>query len=55
MQAYERLLSYVAYDTCSDASSPTCPSTEHQRTFGAVLVEEMLRLGIADAHMDENG
>ena len=55
MQAYERLLSYVSYDTCSDASSPTCPSTEHQRTFGAVLVEEMLRMGIADAHMDENG
>ena len=55
MKAHERLLSYVAYDTCSNAASPTCPSTEHQRVFGAALVEEMKALGIADAKMDENG
>jgi len=53
--ASERFLRYVTIDTQSDGSSPTCPSTDKQRIFGAMLVEEMLAMGIADAHMDENG
>ena len=53
--ASERFLRYVKFDTQSDESSDTCPSTEKQRTFGAALVEEMLAMGIADAHMDADG
>ncbi len=51
----ERFLRYVTFDTKSDEYSDTCPSTQGQRRFGKALVEEMLAMGIADAHMDENG
>ena len=53
--ATERFLKYVTFDTQSDEFSETCPSTAKQRIFGAALVEEMLAMGIGDAHMDENG
>ena len=53
--ATERFLKYVTFDTQSDEFSETCPSTDKQRVFGAALVEEMKAMGIADAHMDENG
>ncbi|MDQ3046451.1 MAG: peptidase T [Bacteroidota bacterium] len=51
----ERFLSYVKIDTQSDASSPTCPSTEKQKDLGKLLVQELLAMGISDAHMDEHG
>ncbi len=51
----ERFLRYVSFDTKSDEDSPSCPSTDKQKILGAALVEEMLALGITDAHMDENG
>ena len=51
----ERFLKYVSFDTKSDEFSETCPSTEKQKLLGEYLVEEMLALGIADAHMDEHG
>ena len=51
----ERFLRYVSFDTQSDEYSETCPSTEKQKLLGAALVEEMKAMGIADAHMDENG
>ncbi len=51
----ERFLRYVSFDTQSNEDSPTCPSTEKQKILGAQLVNEMLELGITDAHMDENG
>ena len=50
-----RFLRYVAFDTQSDEFSETCPSTGKQKLLGAALVEEMLKMGIADARMDENG
>ncbi len=55
MTVSERLLKYVSFDTQSDESSETCPSTEKQRVLGAALVEEMQAMGIRDAHMDEDG
>lgn len=55
MTVSERLLKYVSFDTQSDESSETCPSTEKQRVLGAALVEEMQAMGIQDAHMDEDG
>ena len=51
----ERFQRYVQIDTQSDASSPTCPSTEKQKNLGRLLVEELLALGVADAAMDDNG
>ncbi len=51
----ERFLRYVTFDTQSNEDSETCPSTDKQRILGAVLVEEMLAMGIADAHMDADG
>ncbi len=51
----ERFLRYVNLDTQSDEFSETCPSTEKQKQLGAALVEEMLTMGIVDAHMDANG
>ena len=51
----KRFLRYVSYETTSDESSETCPSTANQKILGAAIVEEMLSMGIADARMDENG
>ncbi len=51
----ERFLKYVKIDTQSDNESTTCPSTEKQKDLGNVLVQELLAIGINDAHMDEHG
>ena len=51
----ERFLRYVKFHTTSDEFSETCPSTDRQKVLGAALAEEMLAMGIADAHMDEYG
>ncbi|MES2590799.1 MAG: peptidase T [Bacteroidota bacterium] len=51
----ERFLKYVKIDTQSDPESLTCPSTEKQKDLGRVLVQELLEMGITDAHMDEHG
>jgi tripeptide aminopeptidase len=51
----DRFLRYARIDTQSDASSPTCPSTEKQKDLGRLLAQELRDLGLADAHMDEHG
>lgn len=51
----DRFLRYVVIDTQSDPKSPTQPSTEKQKNLGRMLVEELLGLGLSDAHMDEHG
>ena len=51
----ERFLRYVTIDTQSDPSSPAYPSTEKQKDLGRVLVNELLGMGISDAHLDEFG
>jgi tripeptide aminopeptidase len=50
-----RFIKYVQIDTQSDPLSPTIPSTAKQKDLGKVLVEELLAMGIADAHLDEYG
>ncbi|SMC73284.1 peptidase T [Pedobacter nyackensis] len=50
-----RFTKYVQIDTQSDPQSPTIPSTEKQKNLGKVLVEELLEMGVADAHLDEYG
>ncbi len=51
----ERFLRYVTIDTQSDPASPTCPSTEKQKTLGGLLVDELQAMGLADAHLDQHG
>lgn len=51
----ERFLSYVVIDTQSDPESKSYPSTEKQKNLGRLLVEELLAMGISDAHLDEFG
>ncbi|MEX0956747.1 MAG: peptidase T [Rhizobiaceae bacterium] len=53
--AAERFLRYVAIDTQSDPRSPTQPSTEKQKNLGRLVVEELLTIGLGDAHLDEHG
>ncbi len=51
----ERFLRYVKIDTQSDPDSPTYPSTEKQKNLGKILVQELLEIGLKDAHIDEFG
>jgi tripeptide aminopeptidase len=51
----DRFLRYVVIDTQSDPMSRSQPSTEKQKILGRLLVEELLAMGIADAHLDEYG
>ncbi len=53
--AKERFLRYVTIDTQSDPDSPAQPSTEKQKNLARLLVEELLTIGITDAHLDEYG
>jgi peptidase T len=50
-----RFTKYVQIDTQSDPLSETTPSTAKQKDLGKVLVEELLEMGITDAHLDDFG
>src|SRR5689334_14486758 len=51
----DRFLRYVVIDTQSDPASSAQPTTEKQKDLGRVLVEELLEIGLSDAHLDEYG
>ena len=53
--AAARFLKYVQIDTQSDPNSTTNPSTEKQKDLSRLLVQELLDLGMSDAHLDEWG
>lgn len=55
MTVVERFLRYVSFDTQSDETTGTSPSTEKQKLLGAALAEEMRELGLESVSMDENG
>ena len=55
MAAIDKFLRYVKIDTQSDDTTGTTPSTEKQKNLSKLLVEELLELGLKDAHMDEHG
>jgi tripeptide aminopeptidase len=46
---------YVQIDTQSDPQSESFPSTEKQKDLGRLLVQELLDMGIKEAHMDKWG
>jgi len=51
----DRFLRYVRYDTQSAEDSKTYPSTEKQKELGRLLVEELKKLGLKDASIDQYG
>lgn len=51
----DRFLRYVVIDTQADENSTAQPSTEKQKNLGRLLVEELLAIGLEDAHLDEHG
>ena len=53
MRAYERFLTYAAVRTPSDENSTTSPSSKCQFELADLLKDEMLAIGIADAHVTE--
>ncbi len=55
MELLDRFLNYVAYDTQSDETSETYPSTEKQKVLLAALKEEMEALGMTEVTMDQYG
>ena len=55
MKPYEYLIKYAKVYTTSDEMSETCPSTERQKDLGRIIVEDLIAVGVKDAHMDELG
>lgn len=51
----DRFLKYVSFDTQSDDSTGTTPSTEKQFRLAEYLVEELKSIGMAEVEMDELG
>lgn len=55
MNAVERFLKYVTYDTQSDENSTTVPSTAKQKVLGEALAAELSQMGLQGAHLDQYG
>jgi tripeptide aminopeptidase len=51
----ERFLRYVTVDTQSNPDSTAIPSSEKQKDLGSLLVNELITIGLHDAHLDEYG
>ncbi len=50
-----RFLKYVKIPTASNEESESCPSTKKQLVLANELRNELISLGLNDAHVDENG
>lgn len=55
MKLTERFLKYVSFDTQSDESSTTIPSSKNQLKFATYLVDELHQLSISNAFVNEYG
>lgn len=55
MDLTERFLKYVGFDTQSDESSESVPSTSKQVVFAEYLRDELINIGLEDVELDENG
>ena len=51
----DRFLKYVKYDTQSDEDSTSFPSSDKQKVLSKDLADELKKMGLEDAHMDEWG
>lgn len=50
-----RFLNYVKYETTSDESSTSIPSTSNQLEFAKLLGKELEKIGLTDVSVDDNG
>lgn len=50
-----RFLKYVSFDTQSNESSDTTPSTDKQMVFAEFLRDELESIGLKDVELDSNG
>lgn len=55
MNVVDRFLKYVKIDTQSNENSANCPSTETQKVFGDLMVEELKSVGVDNVIQDEFG
>jgi tripeptide aminopeptidase len=55
MTAKDLFLKYVTFDTQSDNTSNTCPTTAGQRVFAEFLAEQLTEIGLEDVSVDTNG
>ena len=55
MNPAELFLKYVTFDTQSDESSGTMPSTEGQIVFAKEIVKQLQDIGLQEISLDENG
>lgn len=53
--ALDRFLTYVSFDTQSEPDADCFPSTPKQKVFAQYLVDELKKIGVADAQMDQFG
>lgn len=51
----ELFLRYVKYDTQSNENATTYPSTKGQLVFAHDLAKELMKIGLKDVEVDENG
>lgn len=55
MRAYERFLRYTRVYTTSDPGSSSVPSSARQLDLARQLADEMAKMGLSDAHVDDSG
>ncbi len=55
MDIVERFLKYVSFETTSDETSETCPSSPKELELGCFLAEEMKAIGLENARIDADG
>jgi tripeptide aminopeptidase len=51
----EKFLRYINIDTQADPTSKTFPSTQKQFDLARLLLDELIEMGLKDAHLDEKG
>jgi len=51
----EKFMGYVQIDTQSDPHSTSFPSTEKQKDLSRLLEDELIKMGVTDAHLDDYG
>ena len=54
-QLLERFIQYVQVGTAADPNTDRYPSSDGQFKLGSILLEQLLEMGIEDAHQDEYG
>ncbi|MDO4190907.1 MAG: peptidase T [Bacteroidales bacterium] len=55
MNITDRFLKYVSFATTSDENTGLTPSTPGQMVLAKYIVEELKKVGLADANVDSNG